>query len=85
MSLIELTPAVGGRDVATWVSQSFLSRLFRIFFSCCSASLSKKFSVVSSSNGVSFARMLVTGSAKLQLGLYVFCQDYVAFSWFPVS
>ena len=27
--------------------------------------------------------MLVTGSAKLQLGLYVFHQDYVAFSWFP--
>ena len=30
MSLIELTPAVGGRDIATWVSQSFLSSLFRI-------------------------------------------------------
>ena len=29
--------------------------------------------------------MLVTGSAKLQLGLYVFRQDYVAFSWFPGS
>ena len=27
--------------------------------------------------------MLVTGSAKLQLGLYVFCQDYVAFSLVP--